>query len=109
MSFVGLRYGSASFGRCGQVSCVFLGRGVLNCVTVRQARSVALSYTRVWQCRLRYGKAGMVSCGRLGLGLFGSGRCGALLIGWGGLRPGRVSRGEAGMVCSVLVSHGGLC
>ena len=72
---------------------------MLNCVTVRQARrvllgliesssvavrlgeswqarSVALSYTRVWQCKLRYGKAGMVSCGRLGLGLFGSGRHG---------------------------------
>jgi len=25
-----------------------------------QARSVALSYTRVWQCKLRYGKAGEV-------------------------------------------------
>ena len=65
------------------MSCVLLGRGVLNCVTVRQARrvllgliesssvavrlgeswqarSVALSYTRVWQCKLRYGKAGEV-------------------------------------------------
>ena len=53
---------------------------------------------------VRFGAAGMVSCGRVGLVLFGSGRCGSLgfgLLMLVGVSHGASRPGKAGKVCCV--------